>query len=186
MILNGEEVKEILVSRQDGKLVNILNWTVEDMPIKEIAHNLAHINRYGGAQPLPVSVGLHSILVSYLVPEALAYEALMHDATEALCGDIMSTVKAHLPQFRDIELEVRRQLARNYSLPIVESRRVKTEDLRARELECFCRRGGQLHISLREYAACSFLLMERFEPTEVAEMFVARYDLTRQLACNWH
>lgn len=189
MILNGEEVTEITISRADGYLYNLLDLKREDMPIEHIAWNLAHINRYGGAQPEPVSVALHSILVSYLVNDALAYEALMHDATEAFVGDMMHPIKAQCPSFRALEAEVRRQLVPLYSLPRVESSAVKAADMRARDLECVCRRGfptdDTFQSTLREYRVCEFLLLVRFTPAQVAEMFLARYQDTRALAQNW-
>lgn len=187
MILDGKEVNEIIISRQDGKLVNILNWDVTEMPIEEIAHNLANTNRYGGAQPTPVSVALHSILVSYMVPESYAYEALMHDATEAFVGDVMHPIKALCPNFRAIEAEVHKLVARNYSLPLVESRVVKLHDVRARDLECLYRRGGFLtDVSNREVNVCNFLLVPDYTPEHVSEMFLARYESARSISLSWH
>lgn len=187
MLIDGKEVSEIVISRKDGRLVNILRWDLEDMPIEEIAHNLAHINRYSGAQPYPVSVGLHSVLVSYMVPESCSYEALMHDATEAFVGDMTHPIKALCPNFRAIEAEVRKQVCLNYSVPIVESRVVKLHDVRARDLECMYRRGGFMNdVSNREVNVCNMFLVPDYRPDQVIEMFLARYESARTLALNWH
>lgn len=61
-----------------------------------IAHTLARIPRYAGRWNRPVTVARHSLnLVKYL--KRCTYEtqlqALMHDATEAWTGDIISPVK---------------------------------------------------------------------------------------------
>jgi uncharacterized protein len=65
------------------------------MPISDIAHCLAAQPRWGGATRPWYSVAEHCIMASYLVPPALAYDALMHDCEEFL-GDWPSPVKVML------------------------------------------------------------------------------------------
>lgn len=74
-----------------------------DVDIEDIAHHLAQICRYSGACNRHYSVAEHSVYVSYLVPERLARVALLHDAPEAYCNDIVRPVKQFLPGYAEIE-----------------------------------------------------------------------------------
>ncbi len=63
------------------------------MPIEDIARALAYQPRWAGATRTFYSVAEHSIMVSRLVPGPLALSGLLHDADEAITGDIVSVVK---------------------------------------------------------------------------------------------
>lgn len=74
-----------------------------DVDIDDIAHHLAMICRFCGACSRHYSVAEHSVYVSRLVPPELALPALLHDASEAYCNDIVRPVKRHLPGYAAIE-----------------------------------------------------------------------------------
>jgi len=66
--------------------------------IGTLAHNLALINRFTGATRRPYSVAEHSLLCADLaaeagLPTAAQLCCLMHDAHEAVTGDVSSPVK---------------------------------------------------------------------------------------------
>lgn len=63
------------------------------MPIGDIARALAYQPRWAGATRTFYSVAEHSVMVSRLVPGPLALSGLLHDADEAITGDIVSVVK---------------------------------------------------------------------------------------------
>lgn len=65
----------------------------DGMPITDIARALAYQPRWAGATREFYSVAEHSVMVSRLVPPPLALDGLMHDADEAVSGDIASCVK---------------------------------------------------------------------------------------------
>jgi hypothetical protein len=76
----------------------VLDLTAPDasgLPITDIALCLASQPRWGGAARPWYSVAEHSVMVSYLVPEDLAFAGLMHDCEEFL-GDWPSPVKVML------------------------------------------------------------------------------------------
>jgi hypothetical protein len=73
--------------------------------VQTIGRALANMCRYGGHCPY-FSVAEHSVIVSHMVPEEFAAEALMHDAGEAIVGDLRRPLKYMLPQFLDAERTV--------------------------------------------------------------------------------
>lgn len=69
--------------------------------IRDLAHHLAAVNRFAGAARLPYSVAQHSVLVSKLAglasqPPLTCLFALLHDAHEAIIGDIPEPVARYL------------------------------------------------------------------------------------------
>lgn len=78
-------------------------------PITVIAHSLSHINRFNGHTFRPYSVAEHSLLVCDIVAAQgldchAQMLALLHDAHEALCGDVAAPVKQALGmRWRELE-----------------------------------------------------------------------------------
>ena len=94
----------------------------------DIATSLSNLCRYNGHCREHYSVGQHSILASYLVPEDLALEALLHDAAEAYLGDISRPLKQLLPDYRHIEERFDLAIRRRFGLPATMHRSVKRAD----------------------------------------------------------
>lgn len=72
----------------------------------DIAHSLAHQCRFNGHTHEHYSVAQHCYLASELVFPELALTALLHDATEAYIGDIVSPLKQMLPNIKEIEQRI--------------------------------------------------------------------------------
>lgn len=70
----------------NNKVVDIRNLTKDDVVLEDVATTLAKICRFGGRTEYPYSVAQHSVLVSRLVPDRLAYVGLHHDDAEAFTG----------------------------------------------------------------------------------------------------
>ena len=88
-----------------------------------IAHHLAQINRFNGAACRPYSVAEHSLLVCEIAERELGLDvhglmwALMHDAHEAFCGDVVSPNKAELgPEWGHFEASWQRRVCSAFAL----------------------------------------------------------------------
>jgi hypothetical protein len=86
-----------------GRRVYLLEPDPEQIDINDIAWSLSNICRYNGHCDSFFSVAQHSVEVSLVVPWKWALEALLHDASEAYLGDVISPLKNLLPGYRDLE-----------------------------------------------------------------------------------
>lgn len=82
-----------------------LDPRLDEINIEDIAWSLPMLCRYNGHIDRFYSVAEHCWLLSYAVPEEYAFEALLHDASEAYMSDIPRPLKYadELSQFREIE-----------------------------------------------------------------------------------
>lgn len=87
-----------------GRLVDLLNPSLDDIDFVDIARGLAQSTRFTGATWSPYTVAQHSVIVANLLPERLRIHGLLHDAPEVYIGDITSPLKRSLekklPGFR--------------------------------------------------------------------------------------
>ncbi len=108
-----------------GKLVDFNDLDNIPFCLSDIAHHLTKICRFGGALPFNehYSVAEHSInLVQYAFKEGYSIEIqralLMHDATEAYLGDMVTGVKHHCPDYKDLEGKLQKELFDYYDITI--------------------------------------------------------------------
>ncbi|RLM13348.1 hypothetical protein BIY27_10785 [Gibbsiella quercinecans] len=112
-----------------GKHFNYAKPTADSICIEDIAQALSHECRFAGHLPEFYSVAQHCVLVSQIVPEEFALEALLHDAHEAYCKDIPSPLKSLIPDYRGIENNIDFVIRNKYDLPFTISPIVKFSDL---------------------------------------------------------
>lgn len=74
-----------------------------EITIEDIAHGLAMTCRFAGQCSRHYSVAQHSVHLSHIVPPEHAYQGLMHDASEAVVGDMAKPLKTMLPEYSVIE-----------------------------------------------------------------------------------
>lgn len=91
----------------------------EDVDIRDLAHHLALINRFGGATDQPYSVAQHSVHVADQFDEpVVALCALLHDGGEGYLGfDPMRPIKHALSGVAAAERRIARQIALRFDLP---------------------------------------------------------------------
>jgi len=84
--------------------VNLYDPDPDTIHVRDIAHHLSLINRYGGGSAMGINVADHSVRVAMEAnanptTRHLALECLMHDAAEAYLGDWIRPMKA-MPEIR--------------------------------------------------------------------------------------
>lgn len=89
-----------------GKRFYYENIVPDNIDIKDIAHALSNICRYGGHIKKFYSVAQHSVIVSELVPQEYKLAALLHDASEAYLNDIVSPAKRMLGDYIKLEKSI--------------------------------------------------------------------------------
>jgi 5'-deoxynucleotidase YfbR-like HD superfamily hydrolase len=95
--------KNAWIDTYTGLRFYFLKPTLKSICIEDIAHSLSLICRFGGHVNRFYSVAQHSVFVSEICPEEIAFECLMHDATEAYYGDMVSPLKALMPEYQKLE-----------------------------------------------------------------------------------
>lgn len=98
------------------------------LDIDTIAYALSNICRFGGHCRPFYSVAQHSVLVSELVPPEHQLEALLHDAAEAFIGDMVTPLKAMLPEYKRIEHNIESHIREQFRLPSVQNPLIKYAD----------------------------------------------------------
>jgi len=88
-----------------GRLIDLHDPVCEapQISIGDLAAVLSKICRFGGRSTVFYSVAQHSVHVSRLCPPRLALPGLLHDASEALLGDVPTPLKYLLPEYRALE-----------------------------------------------------------------------------------
>lgn len=107
-----------------GKLIDLEAPRPEDIDIRDIAHHLALIPRWGGAVREHYSVAQHSVLVALDVVETgggrgsiHSREALLHDAHEAYAMDIIDPLAEVVgDRYRELEEAIGMAIASRFRL----------------------------------------------------------------------
>jgi hypothetical protein len=96
-------------------------WPLDPQPrdvcVRDIAHHLSLICRFGGAVRTHYSVAQHSLIVADILPPRLKLRGLLHDATEAYIGDMVSPLKRFMPEYREVEGRIWAAIVARFGLP---------------------------------------------------------------------
>ena len=116
---------------KSGVEFDLTNPTPEMVDLSDIAHSLSNIKRFNGHTDVNCSVALHSVIMSYAVPEQYAKHALLHDAHEAYIGDISSPLKLLLgSQLNWLEHNIDAAISKRLGVVLGPSTVVRWFDLR--------------------------------------------------------
>ncbi len=123
------------ISTYTGKAFYFDEVTLESICIEDIAHALSNVCRFGGHSPRHFSVAQHSLLVASLCPAPLALTGLLHDATEAYIGDMVTPLKALFPEFKKREDRLWHIIAEKFGVCRVLPQAVHDADVMALSME---------------------------------------------------
>jgi hypothetical protein len=166
-----------------GIYVNFAKPEPDTFRINDIAHGLSNECRYASQASEFYSVAQHCVLASYLVPNALAYEALFHDATEAYIKDLPTWLKSLLPEYKEIEELFEVAIRTKFGLPVDEETRninkklIKEADwkLLATEKRDLMPHDGEVWPLLKNVSPMPFPIIP-WSPKEAKARFLARYE----------
>lgn len=99
-----------------GHYFDFLDPAGSRFTLLDIARGLGNACRFAGQCDRFYSVAEHSWHASYLVPQPLAFAALMHDATEAFIGDMTRPLKSLMPAYKQIEQDIANIIADRFLL----------------------------------------------------------------------
>ncbi|HEY1080336.1 MAG TPA: HD family phosphohydrolase [Bdellovibrio sp.] len=126
-----EIIEKSWVITYSGNRFNILDPNPADVKLEDIACALARQARFNGHTRFFFSVGQHSCLGAEISPtKEIALHMLFHDATEAYVGDLVSPVKALLPDFEIIESRIHWAISQAFGLEYPLPKVVKQIDRR--------------------------------------------------------
>lgn len=112
-----------------GRQLDLVDPQPDMIDLIDIASGLANECRYAGQCRFFYSVAQHSVLASQIVAPEHAFEALLHDATEAYIKDIPRPVKLLLPDYRALEHKLDAVIRTRFGLPTQKSQAVADADL---------------------------------------------------------
>lgn len=99
-----------------GHYFDFLDPAGSRFTLLDIARGLGNACRFAGQCDRFYSVAEHSWHASWLVPQPLAFAALMHDATEAFIGDMTRPLKSLMPAYKQIEQDIADVIAHRFLL----------------------------------------------------------------------
>lgn len=194
----------------EGNLVDLRSMDEEHVEITDIAWGLGRTLRYGGHIKQDYYVAHHCIIMSYLVPERYALEALLHDAAETYIGDIIYPVKTLFPEIARFEDDLLMTIMDKYEVPCTftlddaghrlysKSPVIREADLKLLEHECFSLgRPGVYHSDVESawlravtehdvyWGDSKFAYLERFDMLTGSSHFKEDYMLSDDLVARW-
>lgn len=177
--INPQRIGDWFVTFEGMKFYR-LDPRPEDICIEDIAHALSHVCRFGGHSRKFYSVAQHSVLVSDLCHVA-TFQGLMHDATEAYCGDMVRPLKYSLPHYRVIEQRIWEAICERFQIPKTMHPEVKRADntVLMTERRDICTPSNH-RWSLQDEFPPMEAVIEPWSPIEAKLMFMERFEFLRQ------
>lgn len=168
-----------------GVYFDFLDPASTPLTIEDIAAGLSRICRFTGqlGDHVPYdavyTVAQHSVLASENCEPGYELEALMHDASESVLGDVSSPLKQLMPCYRAIEHGVEYSISRTFNLPTKMSAPVKAIDLvmlATEKRDLMPRREGDAAAwtMLRDVEPLRFTIRP-WSPLEARQRFLHRY-----------
>jgi hypothetical protein len=113
-----------------GRDVHLLNPSPDEIDIKDIAAGLSKMCRYNGQISEFYSVAQHSVYAAILAKPESRMHALLHDASEAYLGDVISPLKPLLTNYEEIEKRMMSAIAKKFNFTFDDHEHVHKIDQR--------------------------------------------------------
>ncbi len=97
-----------------GATLNYNDPGSSEVTIDDLAAALSNVCRFSGHLPCFYSVAQHLVNTSRIVKPELAYDALMHDTSEAFTNDIPTPLKWALPVFKELEARIEEAMGKRF------------------------------------------------------------------------
>jgi hypothetical protein len=118
----------VIIQLSNGHLFDLERPDPSLIDIRMLAASLSKLCRFNGHVKRFYSVAEHCVFVSELVAPEFALKGLLHDATEAFVGDMVSPLKATQPAYKKVEHRVARAIKAAFFVPDGGNREVKQAD----------------------------------------------------------
>jgi uncharacterized protein len=134
--LNIHDTQKGLITTSTGRIISLTDPNPQEIDMDDIIDALTNICRFGGQMRQFYSVAQHSVLVYRLAPPELEKEAILHDASEAYLGDVISPLKHILGEpYKKLERRFTELIFECYGADINKLEEVKKYDMLAVEIE---------------------------------------------------
>lgn len=159
-----------------GTYFDFANPKRETIHIEDIARALSNICRFNGHTKEFYSVAQHSVLVSEACNPEDALHGLLHDASEAYLGDVVTSLKDMLPSYKVLEADLQSAIYRCFGLDPEMPASVKYADLSllAAERRDLMNHGGYSWSVLDGVEPIGHLI-EPLLPKQAYNLFINRY-----------
>lgn len=111
-----------------GRQFDLIDPQPDMIDLVDIVKGLSREARFAGQSRYYYTVAQHSVMASRIVPPEFAFEALLHDASEAYIKDIPRPLKQLLPDYRAVEAKVDSAVRERFGLPARQSGAVSHAD----------------------------------------------------------
>lgn len=160
-----------------------LNPQPEMVTVEDIAHSLSQLCRWTGHTRFHYSVAQHSVYASQISAPEFAFDALLHDASEAYLGDMNRPLKhftAAGPAYREIEEKVEDVIFKKFGVRFPLAEEVKDVDTKM----LYAEKAQLMNVtSATKYEARKWgrdetaanIRIERWTPKRAERAFLARF-----------
>lgn len=117
------------------RLISGQQFNGVNFDIKDIAHSLSMICRWGGHTKTWHSVAEHSVRVCWALKGSDRCYGILHDAAEYIWGDLPAPLKVKVPDYVNEIKALQRAIYMYYKLSIYALETVKVADIKIRAWE---------------------------------------------------
>lgn len=118
------------IQTYSGDAFDFLQLDTKSVHLRDIAHALSNLCRFNGHTRRFYSVAEHSVWVSQKCDPDYALQGLLHDATEAYVGDMVSPLKRLITDFSKHEANVWKLICKKFHVEEELHPSVKDADIR--------------------------------------------------------